>query len=101
MKVQWTRLALRRANEAAAYIAGDSPAAAGRWLSGLREAVRRLEDFPQSGRVVSDTRRDEVREILYGRYRVVYRIDPGFVRILTVRHLRRAFDPDEPGDLQS
>ena len=96
MRVQWTRLALRRADEVAAYISGDSPAAAGRWLSGLRETVRRLEDYPQSGRVVTDTEREEVREILYGSYRVVYRIDPGLVRILTVRHLRRAFDPDEP-----
>lgn len=95
MRVQWTRLALRRADEAAAYIAGDSAAAAGRWLSGLREAVRRLQDYPQSGRVVNDTEREEVREILYGSYRVVYRIDQGFVRILTVRHLRRALDPDE------
>jgi plasmid stabilization system protein ParE len=98
MKVQWTRLALRRADEAAAYIAGDSPSAASRWLSGLQDAVRRLERFPQSGRVAVDLERGDLREILYGSYRVVYRVEPGFVRILTVRHLRRAPDADELGD---
>lgn len=98
MKVQWTRLAPRRADEAAAYIAGDSPRAASRWLSGLRDAVRRLEHFPQSGRAAVETDRSDLREILYGSCRVVYRVEPGFVRILTVRHLRRAPDPDELGD---
>jgi plasmid stabilization system protein ParE len=99
MKVQWTRLALRRADEAAAYIARDSESAAGRWLSGLQDAVRRLERFPQSGRVAEDLDRSDLREIQYGSYRVVYRVEPGFVRILTVRHLRRAPDPDELDDL--
>jgi plasmid stabilization system protein ParE len=97
MRVQWTRLALRRADEAAAYIAGDSPSAASRWLSGMQDAVRGLEHFPQSGRVAVDLERGDLREILYGSYRVVYRVEPGFVRILTVRHLRRAPDPDELG----
>jgi plasmid stabilization system protein ParE len=35
------------------------------------------------------------RELLFGNYRVVYRIEPRRVAILTVRHLRRRFDPEE------
>jgi len=38
-----------------------------------------------------------VRELLFGSYRVVYRIDPRRVAILTVRHLRRRFDTEEAG----
>lgn len=99
MTVQWTRLALRHADEAAAYIARDRPGAADSWLSGLRDAVRRLEAFPESGRVVAAIERDDVREILYGSHRVVYRIEPGFIRILAVRHVRRAPRADHSGDL--
>ena len=97
MKVLWTRLALRRADEAAAYIASDSPGAAGTWLSGLQTSVRRLEDFPESGRTVADLAREDIRELLYGNYRVIYRVETHSVTVLTIRHVRRGLDLGELG----
>ena len=49
------------------------------------------------GRVVPELSREEIRELIYGDYRVVYRVAERRVDVLTVRHGRRRFDPDEAG----
>jgi len=95
MKVAWAPLALDRAAEAYAYIAADSPSAAEDWLAGLLEAGEDLSTFPERGRAVPEIGRNEVREVFYGVYRIVYRVDPNDVVILTVRHGRRLLDERE------
>jgi ParE-like toxin of type II ParDE toxin-antitoxin system len=47
-------------------------------------AVERLRSFPESGRVVPELNRPEIREVIVRPYRVVYRIRPGAVEIATV-----------------
>ena len=89
MKIVWSPLALRRANEIADYIAADNPAAARQWLLDLFGAVKRLENFPRSGRVVPEAKRENIREIFHGKYRVIYRVKAKSVAILTVRHGRQ------------
>ena len=95
MRVVWSPLAIERAAEAAAFIAKDSPAAARRWVDELFEFVAALSTMPERGRRVTELARADARELLFGNYRVVYRIEPRRVAILTVRHLRRRFDPEE------
>ena len=91
MRIIWAPIALDRAEEAARYIARDRPAAAAKWIDGLFDAVSDLKTFPQKGRVVPEVRRTEVREVLYGQYRVIYRLEENRLFILTVRHQRRHF----------
>lgn len=99
MKLVWSPLALERVDEAAEYIARDRPEAARRWVRSLFEAVRRLERFPESGRPVPElSHRPELREMIHGAYRVIYRVEPGRVSVLTVRHGRRLLDPSEVGE---
>lgn len=101
MKVVWSPLAIERAYDAAAYIAGDKPEAALRWLDGLFAVTDRLEQFPRSGRVVPEMGRPELREVTYERaYRVIYRVEPRQVSILTVRNCAQEFDPGELNELQ-
>lgn len=95
MRVVWTRLALARLEANARYIAADRPGAAARWAAGAFDAVAELATFPRRGRMVPEVGRPEIREVLYGDYRVMYRVEPKRVAILTVRHARRAFDPAE------
>ena len=95
MRVVWTPLAIDRAAEAAGYIAKDSSAAARRWVHELFAAVATFARMPERGRRVPELPRAEVRELLFGNYRVIYRIEPRRVAVLTVPHLRRRFDPDE------
>jgi toxin ParE1/3/4 len=89
---------MERAYEAAAYIAGDKPEAALRWLNGLFDVTDRLESFPESGRVVPEIGLPEFREVVYRRaYRVIYRIEKTRVSILTVRNFAQLLDTSELG----
>ena len=98
MKVVWSPLAELRALEAVEYIANDRPLAAAKWLEGLLERVAKLDQFERRGRVVQEIGNPAYREILFEPYRIIYRIDPSRVVILTLRHVRRAWDDAEVGD---
>jgi toxin ParE1/3/4 len=91
MRVIWAPVALDRAEEAARFIAADRPAAAAKWIDGLFDTVARLSAFPDKGRMVPEVGRADVREVLYGKYRVVYRLEEKRLFVLTVRHQRRDF----------
>jgi plasmid stabilization system protein ParE len=86
MKIIWSPLSLDRVTEIARYIAQDNPSAAKKWVGALFDKVELLKSSPQAGRVVPETHSDDIREILYGNYRIIYRLEEKKVSILTVRH---------------
>lgn len=89
MKVVWSPLADDEVDEAIAYIAKDDPAAALQWLEHLLERVASLATFPDSGRMVPELQRDDIREIMVGAYRVMYRRSQDRVEIVAIRHHAR------------
>jgi plasmid stabilization system protein ParE len=95
MKLVWAPRAIARASEIAAYIALDRPGAAARWVDTVFAAVATLKAHPRRGRMVPEVNRAEVRELLHGAYRIVYRQDAQRVVVLTIRHARRQWDPTE------
>lgn len=95
MRVIWAPRAILRAIEIAEYIAADRPAAARRWVQGLFAKAATLRRHPRSGRRVPELDRDEMRQVRYGKYRIIYRIDPKRVVVLTVRHYARQWDPTD------
>ena len=96
MKIIWSPRALERVVEIGEYIvAQDRPSAAANWVEGVFASVGRLRRFPRSGREVPERRREDLREVLYGSYRVIYRIDPEQILVLTVRHSRIPILPDD------
>ena len=98
MRVEWTDLALDRVDEIARHIAEDDLEAAVRWTIGIFDAADQLSDFPESGRMVPELEQREVRELVYGAYRVFYRVADA-VRVLSVRHGSQLIrDEDVGGD---
>jgi plasmid stabilization system protein ParE len=87
--VIWAPLAIERAYEEARFIAEDKPDAALRWLDGLFDSTDRLERFPQGGRIVPEIQLPDYREIIYGKHRVIYRVEKRRIWILTVRRGRQ------------
>lgn len=55
------------------YISLDSLRYAQEFSSRLIKQVEQLKEFPNSGRVVPEFRNNELRELIYGKYRIVYR----------------------------
>ncbi len=84
MRIVWSPLAVQRLREAAEYIARDKPGVAERWVGGAFEAVGQLAELPHSGRVVPELGRSDIREVIYGLYRIIYRVSPKVVLVLTV-----------------
>ncbi|HPE07866.1 MAG TPA: type II toxin-antitoxin system RelE/ParE family toxin [Smithellaceae bacterium] len=86
MKVIWSPLAIDRASEIAEYIALDKPTAADKWVATVFSKVEQLASSPEIGRVVPEIEDEQFRELIYGNYRIVYRIEKKQVSILTIRH---------------
>jgi toxin ParE1/3/4 len=97
MRIDWTDLALDRVGEIALHIAEDDTNGAIRWTVGLFDAVDRLVEFPESGRTVQELETRRVRELIYGAYRVFYRVG-STVEVLSVRHGRQLVRRDELGE---
>lgn len=73
------------------YISEFDPAAAARFGQSVFDAVDRLIDFPELGRVVPEFRDPTIREIIRRPCRIVYRIkkDEALVEIARVWHAAR------------
>lgn len=97
MQVVWTDPALERVDEIAVYIAQDDPDSAVRWTVELFDAVKRLVEFPESGRMVPEAGKREIRELIFGSYRVFYRVGSA-VEVLSVRHGSQLIRSDEVGE---
>ena len=98
MRVVWSPRALERIADIANHIAEDRPDTAVRWVEGLFDAAKSLADFPHRGRRVPELNRPEYRELLYRRYRVIYRVSGQRVNIVTVRHGRQHLDSTSVDD---
>ena len=89
MKVQWTQVAFRRLEEIYAYIEKDSPVNAARWAEKLLRKIEGVKGFPKAGRAVPELESVSVREIVYGNYRVIYKIKDETAYIMSIRHFKQ------------
>jgi plasmid stabilization system protein ParE len=84
MRLRWTNRARRDLVEIGRYIARDDPQAARRCVDPLRSRARAAARRPRSGRVVPEFECDDIREVILGSYRIVYRLHRTAVDVLTV-----------------
>lgn len=83
-EVIWTEPALQELDALAEYIALDNSAAARQLVSTVFEKTKRLEDFPQSGRIPPELPNSVYRELVAPPCRIFYREDGQRVFILYV-----------------
>jgi plasmid stabilization system protein ParE len=83
------------------YIRADAPETARRWRMGLLELIRTLSALPERHEIAAEARDVgvELRQMLYGNYRILYTVDAKVVHVHALRHGgRRPLRPDEaPG----
>ncbi len=84
MKLVWTKEALLRLLEIEEYISRDNPVAAINFVDKLLSLAETIVDNPKKGRVVHELSLENIRELLYKNYRIVYLIKKSSVEILTV-----------------
>ena len=96
MKVEWTEQARDRVFDIAAYIALDSLYEAEKWIDNIFDYVQRVETFPESGRYIPELpNRKDIRELIFGNYRVIYRVESKVTYILTVRNYKQILPLNE------
>ncbi len=82
--VIWAPQAIEDVEAIRTYVARDSAHYADLLVERIVAAVSRLETFPRSGRVVPEVGDESLREVVYENYRIVYRVKPSAVQIITV-----------------
>lgn len=93
MKVLWTASALAQLQAIHDYLAQTSPDYAVRIIDRLTSRSIQLANFPNSGRMVPEYDRKEIREVIEGRYRIIYLVELAQVRVLAVIHSARDLRP--------
>ena len=93
-EIRWTLQALDDIEAIANYISRDSTHYAQLFAIKVFDAVKRLETFPESGRTVPEINQKNIREIILGNYRIIYRLKNDCAEILTVYHSARLLDND-------
>ena len=84
IELVWSPRAIADVEEIRTYIASDSPAWADLTVRRLVASVERLRQYPDSGRMVPERQSVELREVVSGKFRIVYRRRPDLVDIATV-----------------
>jgi plasmid stabilization system protein ParE len=86
VKVKFTPSAKTQFLSALSYIRKDKPSAAIYFRKRAEEILRRLEDFPESGRIIPDFPELPYREVIISPYRFFYKIKDDVVWIVAVWH---------------
>ena len=89
--IKWSPQAIRDVESIRDYIAQDSKRYAELTVARILASVERLQDFPQSCRMVSERDNPEIREVIVGPFRVVYRYRGCIVEIAAVFRASRLF----------
>ena len=84
MRLVWTKEALLCLREVEEYISRDNSIAAANFVDKLISLAETIVDNPKKGRVVPELLLENIREILYKNYRIVYLVKKNSLEILTV-----------------
>jgi len=84
--IRWSIGALDDLESISAYIEQDSPEKALELVKGIIEKIEQLKQFPYIGRKFPDREDDQLREIIFKNYRIVYEIKEEIIEILIITH---------------
>ncbi|MFO0902522.1 MAG: type II toxin-antitoxin system RelE/ParE family toxin [Pirellulales bacterium] len=96
MRIRWTERAAHDALGIYDYIADQSEAYADSVYARILARPEQLMRFPNSGSVVPEYNRADVRELFVYSFRIVYRIQDDEIRVLTVIHGSRLLPTEVP-----
>jgi len=94
LNVRWTERASKDAIAIYDYIAERSEIYAESVYLRILARPSQLEKYPESGSIVPEYSRADIRELFVHSFRLVYRVVDTEIRILTVIHGRRQLPSD-------
>ena len=95
VRINWTELSVDDLKEIYDYIAEDSVRYAEITVNKIYNRAQILRNHPKSGKIVPEINDQDIREIISGNYRIVYRIvSENRVDILRIYHSARLLEKD-------
>ena len=91
VNISWSQLALDDLKNIHAYIALDWQYYATNFIEKLVKKIKLLEKYPSSGRIVPEFENAEIRELIEGKYRIVYKLGESEVTILRIQNFAKLF----------
>ncbi|MFH1562475.1 MAG: type II toxin-antitoxin system RelE/ParE family toxin [Nitrospirota bacterium] len=91
-KIRWSPRAASNLEEICNYIGRDSVYYAGLFAKQINAVIKSIPQFPEAGRIVPEYGDKNLRERIYGNYRIVYRLKGDIVEIVTISHGARILD---------
>ena len=95
MQIIWTQEALEQLIDIEDYIARGNPERAVKFDDQLIEHAESLPDSPCSGRIVPEIANPDIKELIFHKYRIVYKLNETRMEILTVFEGHRLLRSDE------
>ena len=85
----WTINAKNDLKEIYDYIAADSKYYANACVEKIKNTTKVLKSYPNIGRMVPEYNRDEIRELIYQNYRIIYKISQQQIFVVSIFHTAR------------
>ncbi|NNF05491.1 MAG: type II toxin-antitoxin system RelE/ParE family toxin [Candidatus Eisenbacteria bacterium] len=97
MKVRFTPTGRKQFLDAVRFIREDRPSAAIKFRNRAEKALKRLEEFPDSGRVIPEFPELPFREVVISPYRFFYRVEKRTVWVVGAWHFAQLPNQTVPG----
>lgn len=95
MKILWSPLSVERLEEIFEYISKNNSQAAQKMVGRIFKKVETLSEYPERGRKVPEVKREEIREVFLGEYRIIYRVESKKIIVLTIRNFKQLLSDED------
>jgi len=89
MEIIWTKPALGDIEDIKQFIAKDSPYYAEKYTEKIITQTEKLKKFPKIGRILPEEKKENLRELIFGNYRIIYLLAENEIVIIAIAHTRR------------
>ena len=94
-RIKWSPDASADLHSICEFIAKDSKHYASVFATNVIHLIEnQIASFPKSGRKIPEYNHENLREKIYGNYRIIYEIKPDHLEIITICHAARNFKSD-------
>ena len=89
LELRWTEHAVNQLGAIAEYISLASPVYAEQVIERIVGRLRQAQEFPESGRRLSEAPDAGLRELIESPYRLIYRVTPSAIEVIAIVHGRQ------------
>ena len=91
-KIRWSPKAADNLEKICEYISQDSEHYAAFFAQKVVAIIKNIPHFPKAGRIVPEYGNENLREIIFQNYRIVYRLKDDLIEIAAISHCAKQLE---------